>query len=66
MNKPIDASFPYTGQNTFDVLVQLTPWQEYTCSSLFDILLKEQRKELSLLLPKIEEWRNNAFALHDS
>lgn len=65
MNKPIDAKFPRSGQKTLDRLERITLWQEYTCSNLLAILLNGQRQELSLLLPKIEEWRNNAFALHD-
>lgn len=54
-----DAKLTGNALKTFNQLTAITPCQEYTCSNLLAILLEGQRLELSLLLPKIEEWRNN-------
>lgn len=66
INKSIDAELTGNALNTFNQLTAITPWREYTCSNLLAIILEGQRLELSLLLPKIEEWRNNVFVCRAS
>ena len=66
INKSIDAELMGNALNTFNQLTAITPWREYTCSNLLAIILEGQRLELSLLLPKIEEWRNNVFVCRAS
>nr|WP_025828265.1 hypothetical protein [Acetobacter persici] len=66
INKSIDAELTGNALNTFNQLTAITPWREYTCSNLLAIILEGQRLELSLLLPKIEEWRNNVIVCRAS
>lgn len=66
INKSVDAELTGSALNTFNKLTAITPWREYTCSNLLAIILEGQRLELSLLLPKIEEWRNNIFVFRTS
>ena len=48
---------------TVQTIETITPWANYTCSNLLAALLPQEPLELSLLLPKLKEWRRN---LHDS
>ncbi|MFT9115301.1 MAG: hypothetical protein ABF443_14570 [Acetobacter malorum] len=62
INKTSHHNLTGQARKTLLQIEEITPWAEYTCSNLLAILLKGQSLNLSLLLPKIEEWRNNLFA----
>ena len=44
---------------TLEMLDMVTPWEDYTCSNLLAILVDGKELELTSLLPKIIEWRDN-------
>lgn len=62
INKSDDADLKGSALKTLQQIEAITPWEEYTCSNLLAVLLDGQALELSRLLPKIEEWRDNLFA----
>ncbi|WP_042955289.1 hypothetical protein [Pseudomonas sp. G5(2012)] len=47
---------------TIETIEKITPWADYTCSNLLAALLGDEPLKLSLLLPKIAEWRSNLDA----
>lgn len=61
INKSDYADLKGRALKTLKQIEPITPWEEYTCSNLLAILLEGHTLELSLLLPKIEEWRDNVF-----
>ena len=64
LNKSDSADLQGAALKTLRQLEAVTPWEEYTCANLLAILLEGEALELSRLLPKIAEWRNNLFARH--
>lgn len=62
LNKSDAAGLTGSALNTLQQLKAITPWEEYTCSNLLAALLNGQALELSCLLPKIKEWRDNLLA----
>lgn len=61
LGRSADAELKGSALNTLRQLEAITPWREYTCSNLLAILLDGEDLKLSLLLPRIEEWRSNIF-----
>lgn len=45
--------------NTLGNLEQITPWAEYTCSNILIQIGDKKALELTTVLPKNKEWRNN-------
>ncbi|WP_299923771.1 hypothetical protein [uncultured Pelagimonas sp.] len=45
--------------DTLAKLEKVTPWEDYSCTNLLAIMLDGKELELSALLPKIFEWRDN-------
>lgn len=62
INKSDYADLRGSALKTLKQIEAITPWAEYACSNLLAVLLEGQAPELSHLLPKIEEWRDNVFA----
>lgn len=64
LNKSDSADLQGVALKTLRQLEEVAPWEEYTCANLLALLLEGEALELSRLLPKIAEWRNNLFARH--
>lgn len=62
IHKTDGAELSRSALRTLQQVETLTPWAEYTCANLMAVLLEGEEFELSGLLPKIEEWRDNLFA----
>lgn len=59
INKSDASELRGSALKTLPQLEAVTPWEEYTCSNILAILLDGKALELSCVLPKIEEWRDN-------
>nr|WP_276976887.1 hypothetical protein [Ferrimicrobium acidiphilum] len=59
LNKAENATLKGNALNTLKKLEMATGWEDYTCSNLLVILVNEKELELSRLLPRVAEWRNN-------
>ena len=64
LNKSENAELKGNALRTLRQLVVVTPWEDYTSANLLATFMDGQALELSRLLPGIEEWRRNVFALH--
>ena len=64
LNKSAGTELKGNALKTLQQVEALTPCEDYTCSNLLAVLLGGQALELKRLLPKIEEWRSNLFALY--
>jgi len=59
LNKAENANLKGNALKTLEKLEIATPWGDYTCANLLAILGNGKELELSPLLPRIAEWRNN-------
>ena len=59
LNKAENATLKGNALKTLEKLEIATPWEDYTCANLLTILGNGKDLELSPLLPRIAEWRNN-------
>ena len=62
LNKAENATLKRNALKTLEKLEMATPWEEYTCANLLAILGNGKELELSPLLPRIAEWRNNLMS----
>lgn len=62
LNNAENATLKSNAKKTLEKLEMATPWEDYTCANLLAILGNGQELELSPLLPRIEEWRNNLMS----
>lgn len=58
-----NAKLKSQSQRTLSSLEKVTPWESYTCSNLLAILTEGGEFQLSTLLPKLKEWRENIAKL---
>jgi hypothetical protein len=59
LNKAGNTTLKGNASKTLEKLETATPWEDYTCANLLAILGNGKELELSPLLPRIAEWRNN-------
>jgi len=62
LSKTENARLKGNALRTLEMLEKATPWDDYTCSNLLAILGNGKELELSPLLLRIAEWRNNLWS----
>jgi hypothetical protein len=60
------SSLSGASRKTMDIITEITPWADYTCSNVLAELIGASDLNLSRLLPMVWEWRDKLDELYGS